>query len=299
MKFTVVTPLFNGMSSLRRCIGSVRQQAADAAFEVEHIVQDGESTDGGVDFLHAHLGLDTSTENYRFSSISEADSGMYDAINKGWGKAEGDILSWLNSDEQYLPGTLEKVAAYFEANPDVDAVFGDTILTTAAGRPYAARKEIPLRKWYVTNGFLYALSCSTFFRRRLWDDGMLCLDTSYRFSSDTDLILRLLDAGIKFGHIPEYFSLFGVEDGRNLSFNPNMGLETEEIQMKHGANAWKFMRKVARLSRCLERLFRGCYQPGPVTYKYALDEVPNHANMEHPRLGFRFTYEGFSKDASK
>ena len=50
---------------------------------------------------------------------------MYDAINRGFARASGDIVCWLNSDEQYLEGTLAKVADYFETHPDIDVLFGD------------------------------------------------------------------------------------------------------------------------------------------------------------------------------
>ena len=53
---------------------------------------------------------------------------MYDAINRGFAKASGDILAWLNCDEQYLPGALAKVADHFARHPRTDILFGDIIL---------------------------------------------------------------------------------------------------------------------------------------------------------------------------
>lgn len=318
MKFSIVTPVFNGMPQLRSCIGSVRGQilpqaemlvdrepsetqqpkdlTTERAIRVQHIIQDGGSTDGGGEFLQGYMAQQPSTNNYQPSFVSEADAGMYDAINRAWAKADGDILSWLNADEQYLPGTLGKVAAYFERHPDVDAVFGNTIITTADGSPYAARREIPLRKAYVANGFLYALSCSTFFRRRLWDDGLLKLDTQYRYSADADLVLRLLENGIRFGHVDDFFALFGVEEGKNLSFRPEMKVEGDAIKQKYGALPWAPARKAVMVCRYAERFVRGCYRPVPVKYAYCLDEAGSFMEFEHPALGFRFTYAGFKTE---
>jgi glycosyltransferase involved in cell wall biosynthesis len=307
-KFSIATPVFNGMPALARCIGSVRGQCVD----VQHVVQDGGSTDGSVEFLRKFESENGNQRSgvsgqrpegrcpgpgaYSFMFSSENDEGMYDAINKAWGKADGDILSWLNSDEQYLPGTLEKVADYFEAHPDVDAVFGNTIITDAEGHPYAARREIPLRKRYVANGILYALSCTTFYRRKLWDKGWLKLDTNYRYSSDADLALRLLDHGVRYGHINDYLALFGVETGRNLSFLPAMKVESDQIKRKHGGFAVRPLQRLVRCGRVAERVLKGCYRSETVRYAYAVDEVPQYVPFEHPRLGFRFTYEKFARE---
>lgn len=91
-RFSVVTPTRNSLTKLKCCVGSVRGQTG---VEVEHLVHDACSTDGTVGWLSGQNDLD---------SVSENDSGMYDAINRGWSRASGDIVSWLNSDEQYLPG---------------------------------------------------------------------------------------------------------------------------------------------------------------------------------------------------
>ena len=325
MKFSIATPVFNGMPALRRCIGSVKGQGGDHIKScdlsvtqdenlkhqltvpvcVQHIVQDGGSSDGSIEFLRGFQSKvesrksNDASNNYRLSWSSAPDGGMYDAINKAWAKADGGILSWLNADEQILPGTLQKVTDYFEKHPDMDAVFGNTIITTATGSPYAARQEIPLRKKYVSNGFLYALSCSTFYRRKLWDSGLLKLDTQYRYSADADLVLRLLSHGVQFGHVKDFFALFGVEAGKNLSFRPEMRDETAEIQKKYGSFSLPAARKAVMMFRYAERLFSGCYRAVPVRYAYAVNEVPEYCVHNNPELGFRFTYSAFKNESGQ
>lgn len=169
------------------------------------------------------------------------------------------IMAWLNSDEQYLPGTLRKVVAFFEAHPDADAVFGDFIYVDADGYPLAVRKEIPLRKSYVVNGFLYVASCTLFYRRKLWDSGLLKLDVRYHYSADADLVLHLLSNGVRIKHLNEVLSLFQVVPGENLSSHDAMYIETELIRQKHGACSWRVVRWLVAQLRRVKRLVHGCY----------------------------------------
>jgi len=318
MKFSIATPCFNSRTDLPRCVGSIRgQMSADAVpgssflvpglgnpgFGVEHLVQDGLSTDGTVEWLREYAGKlkqaecpnqERRTKNeepsFTFAYASGKDAGMYDAINKAWERSTGGILSWLNADEQYLPGTLEKVARYFREHPDVDAVFGNAWIVDGEGRPLAARREIPLRQCYVTNGFLYALSCTLFYRRTLWEKGWLRLDNQYRYSSDADLVLRLLEHGVKFGHISRFLSVFGVAGG-NLSFSPAMKDESDGIKRKFGMLRSPWARRAVMTARHVEKLLRGCYRPVPASFQFALDEVPNYREVDMPSVGTRFEYD--------
>ena len=231
MKFSIITPVLNNLIDLPKCIGSIRGQQITAC---EHIIQDGSSTDGTVEYLQAQNDI---------IHQSEPDTGMYDAIQKGWNKADGDILSWLNADEQYLPGTLNLVKETFHNNPDVNVVFGNTILVDKSGKAISARREIPLRKTYVVNGFLYALSCTMFFRRKLWDDNMLKFDISLKMAADMNMVLSLMDKNCTFLHIPSYFSLFGVAKS-NLSASSQMQEESERVRVRHNAFKGNIARKL-------------------------------------------------------
>lgn len=275
MRISVVTPVRNRIEPLKRCIGSVRGQAYG---HLEHLIQDGASNDGTVAWLQSQTGID-----WR----SQADRGMYDAINHGWARATGDVLCWLNSDEQYLPGTLARVSELFQKNPAVDVIWGDVIVVDSQGNAVAARREIPLRRAYLANGFLNAFSCATFFHRRLWDSGVLKLDDRYRYAADLDLILRLISGGCRFLHVAHYFSLFEI-DGSNLSTHSRMDVETREIQRRHGGFQGNLMRRAVMLGRYVERAVRGSYQPGAVTYQYAVDELPTYVSRHASRLSGRY-----------
>ncbi len=287
MKFCIATAVFNGMPFLKQCIGSVRGQ--DAGIARVHLVQDGGSTDGSREWL---------AQNDDLSVVMEKDAGMYDAINRAWDRGDGDVYSWLNSDEQYLPGTLATVRDYFHRHPEVDMVFGDAIIVDPNGRALAARREIPLRAWLVKNTFLYALSCTIFYRGRLKERGLLRLDTQYRVAGDTELILRLLDSGVVCHHLPRYLSLFGV-DGRNLSLSEGMARELAVIQANHGAYRSKAARTLVHGIRSAERFLAGCYFRDNVSYDVAVDDIPTFQHHRNVRLGFRFTYARAMKQMNR
>ncbi|MCC7449517.1 MAG: glycosyltransferase [Anaerolineae bacterium] len=266
MRFSVVTPTRNALGKLRRCVGSIRGQSG---VDVEHIVQDACSTDGTGEWLSSQTDLRTT---------SEPDGGMYDAINRGWQHARGDVLSWLNSDEQYLPGTLKRIGAVFEQNPGVDFVYGDVLIVNASGDLIAARREIRLSKIYISNSFLNAPSCTTFFRRRLWDEGILRLDTAYRYAADMDLILRLLHAGKSYYKLSAYLSAFTM-DGTNLSCHPGMLEETDMVQRTFGAFTSPLLRRAVTLGRYAERLLTGSYKRVDLAYEFASDEHPHYRTI--------------------
>jgi glycosyltransferase involved in cell wall biosynthesis len=275
-RFSIATPTRNSLDKLRRCVGSVRGQHE---VSVEHLVQDAQSTDGAPEWLATQAGL---------PYVSEADAGMYDAINRAWARSKGEFLAWLNSDEQYLPGTLAKVAAYFDAHPEVDMVFGNYIVADIQGRPVALRREIPFRRAYVVNSFLYAQSCTLFFRRRLYEQGKLKLDSRFRYAADKELMLSLVAGGAVIHHIPEYLAVFGI-DGSNLSTHPRAREESEEIRLAHGAFKSKALRKLVLVGRRIERLFAGGYRGHDIHYLYATDELPHYTEFKSARLGGRYS----------
>ena len=198
---------------------------------------------------------------------------MYDAIGKAWTRSKGEILSYLNADEQYLPGTLTTVAATFQQNPQSDAVFGDYILCdTADGHPLAARREIPLRSFYVRHGPLYAMSCTLFFRRRLLESGLLNFRSDLRVVADADLVLRLLDAGVKFHHVSRYLALFGITKD-NLSRTRNGCDETAQLRKEQEGPAGFLFRPVARLLRAAEKVISGSYRREHLEYDFCTDET--------------------------
>jgi hypothetical protein len=180
------------------------------------------------------------------------------------------------------------VQACFDAHPEIDAIFGDYLVVDAHGRAVALRREIPLRRFYVANTFLYAQSCTLFYRRKLWESGLLRLDSTLRYAADKDLVLRLLQHGVRFLHLPQVLALFGI-DGNNLSTHANMAREAEAVRLRHGSLRWRPLRALAYGGRRVERLLRGAYASADVNYHFALDEIPHYAAFRAEGIGGRYS----------
>ena len=149
----------------------------------EHIVVDGGSSDGSVDIIRRYA-------PHLRSWVSEPDRGQSHAINKGLAQATGDVLTWLNSDDTYLPGALDEVGRFFSANPGIDLVYGDYVYTDAAGQPMRRRHVFNTIAYESLLYHDYLGQPAVFFRRGLFEK-VGPLDESLHYCMDWDLFLRM------------------------------------------------------------------------------------------------------------
>ena len=196
---TVVTPSFNQAQFLEETLRSVLSQREQAH---EYFVIDGGSTDGSAEIIHQYAdrgGIDF--------WVSEKDSGQAEAIQKGFSRATGDVLAWLNSDDVYLPGALAQVRAAFDAHPEWDALTAYHVRMDAESRILSAHRipgENPrLARW----GMHHVNQQTCFFRRSLYER-VGPIDRSLHCVLDTELWSRMFDAGATWGHIPRYLAGF-------------------------------------------------------------------------------------------
>lgn len=175
---SIVTPSFNKGPYIEETIQSIKNQRYP---NIEHIVMDGGSTDETLAILKKY--------EDRLTWISEPDKGQSDAINKGWKRARGDILAYLNADDCYTPDAVEIAVAYFNEHPDVGMVYGDGIMTDVAGTILSADPagEFSLRELIYCRDNI--LQPTVFFRREVYDR-IGGVDESLHLAMDLDYWIR-------------------------------------------------------------------------------------------------------------
>jgi glycosyltransferase involved in cell wall biosynthesis len=215
LSISVVTPSFNQVSFIQEALDSVRLQNYPVC---EHLVIDGMSTDGTIELLRS-LSIDKTRTN--FTWVSEQDSGQSEALNKGFRRARGDIIGWLNSDDRYRLGCFEHVAKVFEENPTIDVLYGDYRLVDESGRVVQVRSEIEFSKFVLFyHRVLYIPTTATFFRRRVFDDGNW-LNENLQYVMDLEFFIRLTANGYCFKHLPEILADFRLQPSSKTCRNPD------------------------------------------------------------------------------
>lgn len=183
-RISVVTPSFNQGRYLEATIRSVLDQDYP---NVEYLVMDGGSTDGSVDIIHRYADRLTYW-------ISEPDGGQSAGVAKGFRRATGDVLAWLNSDDILLPGALSAVARAFAANPWADFIYGARRIIDEGGRVIGSyHPPTLLHRYYFTFGQWIPQECA-FWRRELYHR-VGGLDESMWFSLDFSLFVRMWSLG--------------------------------------------------------------------------------------------------------
>lgn len=291
MTFSVITPSFNQLDWLRLCVASVRDQVdvtsngmRNAEFEmgsaeseiqnpkssippvaVEHIIQDAGSP--GIEDFAREVGADFYRDdklishspfripNYSLTIYCERDEGMYDAINRGLARTSGEICAWLNSDEQYLVGTLAKVAEIFQDRPDLEVLLGDALITDADHNPVCYRRIMVPGRWHTRLDHLHSLSCAMFFKRSVLPAPPM--DPKWKVIGDAVLMDYFLGSRKKIHACRELLSTYAFT-GKNLSADKS----NNEHERWIGECGWPpagFRPFVVAVNR-IRRLMHGAYR---------------------------------------
>ena len=177
---SIITPSFNQSRYLEATIQSVLSQDHP---RIEYILVDGGSTDGSLDLIKKY-------SDRLAWWVSEKDRGQTDAINKGFARATGDILAWINSDDTYEPGAVTTAVKTLQAHPEVGMVYADCNYINEEGRVIGRFPAARTDRSRLRNGYVHIPQQTTFFRSGLWRQ-LGPLDPSFYFAMDYDLWTRI------------------------------------------------------------------------------------------------------------
>lgn len=196
MKFSLVTVTYNSAQTLRDTIISVLSQTYQ---DLEYIIVDGLSNDNTVDIIKEY----ESQFNGRMRWVSERDYGLYDAMNKGFQMATGDVIGIINSDDLISdPKAIEKIMKCFEIDNSIDAVYADLYYvaqndTSKIVRHWKSGKQRSFTKgWHPAHPTFYV-------KEEVYQKHGL-FDLDFKFAADFELMLRFIDKKhIKLHYLPE------------------------------------------------------------------------------------------------
>lgn len=193
---SIITPSFNQARFLESAMRSVLEQDYE---RIEYIVVDGGSSDGSAEIIRKYA-------NRLAWWVSEADEGQTDAINKGFARAKGDILAWLNSDDTYMPGAVRAAVEAFGRFPDAGLIYGQANYIDEAGQVIGRFPAAQTDLRGLRAGYVHIPQQAAFFRGPLWRK-VGPLDPSFYFAMDYDLWVRLAKlAPVRF--VPQVWANF-------------------------------------------------------------------------------------------
>jgi len=275
---SIITASLNSAEYVERAIGSV---AAQSYPRIEHIVVDGGSTDGTVEILHKYNG--------RIEWISEPDGGQSDAINKGFRRAHGDILGWLDADNVYEPGAVAEAVELLARRPDAGVVYGgvrDIDISGGIVRDYMP-PDFTLDRFLLYHEFNFIPPSSTFIRREALERAGL-LDVDLHYTMDFDLWLRL-GLETNFARCESFWSRFLLRDASKTgSQMSRFGWDILKVADRFLARTdlpQEIRRKESRIrarmyEHAADRLITSDFENGRRRYAMALREAPMNASMK-------------------
>jgi glycosyltransferase involved in cell wall biosynthesis len=237
---SIVTPTLNAARWLPACLANVAEQGYES---VEHIIVDGGSRDATLELAQTVSGV---------LVLDRPGTNQAQAINEGFRAARGDVLAWLNADDEYTPDTLRLVAQHFAARPELDALYGDCDVIDSGTRLLWRERPGPYDFQRLLRSGNYLAQPAVFVHRRVFERSGY-LDESFECGMDLELWLRLKDCHVEY--VPRVLARYRWYASSKTAIN-QFGCWRELLRLvrRHGGGwtpqlAWKFARMLLTLVR--------------------------------------------------
>ena len=252
MKISIVTPCYNAELYIKDTIESVVRQAGD--FEIEYIIKDGGSSDRSIEIAKEYQYRIVNNlypiqcKAVKIHILTEPDNGMYDAINKGFLRATGDIFAWLNADDIYLDGAFKTIVSVFEKYPEIFWVKGITsYIFEERNLCKYGEFNLYLQEWISLGIYgkvwYFIQQDSVFWRSSLWQypEG---IDSRLKYAGDYSLWIKFSQFYPLFS-INAYISCFRVRKGqlseKSFDYKEEMISITSSVSGKNLLNIKDFL----------------------------------------------------------
>jgi len=227
MVISIITPSYNQSAYLESCIKSVVQNGYN---QIEYIVVDGGSTDDSKKILKK---WDSKIDYW----VSEPDNGQTHAINKGFRKATGDLIAWMNSDDTYEEGVFERVTSLAKSNPEIDVFYGDKNHIDEKGNIIGIQRYVPYSLNTIANEKMVMCNQACFWRKSVFDR-IGYLDETIQFVMDLEFFVRMGSSKkLRFLHSPEIWGNQRYYQGTKTSDDKWISIwrsEQKEVFEKYG-----------------------------------------------------------------
>ncbi|HXD10400.1 MAG TPA: glycosyltransferase family 2 protein [Anaerolineales bacterium] len=241
---SVITPSFNQSRYIEATIQSVLSQDYQ---NIEYMIVDGGSQDGSTEIIKKYALESDSlpSKNPKQASglqsrsidwwVSEKDKGQTDAINKGFARAKGEILAWLNSDDTYEPGAISAAVRYLQEHPEAGMVYGDCNFINEDGRVIGKFGAAQTDEHLLRQGYVHIPQQTMFFRAELWKQ-VGPLDPSFYFAMDYDLWTRIA-ARAQLKYVPQTWANFRLHTtGKTIVADDRCWPEMVRVHYRDGGS---------------------------------------------------------------
>jgi glycosyltransferase involved in cell wall biosynthesis len=230
MLISIVTPSYNQARYIEQTIKSVLSQDYP---RIEYLIVDGGSTDGSQNIIKKY-------EDKLGWWVSEKDRGQTDAINKGFARARGDVLAWINSDDTYEPGAVTAAVSYLRDHPEVGMVYGDCNFINESGKVIGRFNSAQTNYRLLRRGYAHIPQQTMFFRADLWKQ-VGPLDPSFYFAMDYDLWTRIA-ARTEIKYVPQTWANFRLHSsGKTILADDRCWPEMIRVHYRDGGSIFSII----------------------------------------------------------